>query len=48
MPRRFDPKRLMLTPELEQTLSRESWKVFNIMAEFVTGFERMAPVRPAV
>ena len=45
---RFDPRRLQLTPELEQTLSRESWKVFHIMAEFVTGFERMAPVRPAV
>ncbi len=45
---RLDPNRLMLTPELEQALSRESWKVFNIMAEFVTGFERMAPVRPAV
>ena len=45
---RLDPKRLQLTPELEQSLSRESWKVFNIMAEFVTGFERMAPVRPAV
>lgn len=45
---RLDPKRLQLTPELEQALSRESWKVFNIMAEFVTGFERMAPVRPAV
>ena len=30
------------------TLSRESWKVFQIMAEFVEGFERLALIRPSV
>ncbi|MEW7982979.1 MAG: TIGR00730 family Rossman fold protein [gamma proteobacterium symbiont of Phacoides pectinatus] len=29
-------------------LTRESWKVFQIMAEFVEGFERLAPIWPAV
>jgi hypothetical protein len=28
--------------------SRESWKVFQIMAEFVEGFERLATIRPSV
>ncbi len=29
-------------------LTRESWKIFQIMAEFVEGFERLAPIWPAV
>jgi len=29
-------------------INRESWKIFQIMAEFVEGFERMARVTPAV
>ncbi|MFA7632631.1 MAG: TIGR00730 family Rossman fold protein [Thiohalomonadaceae bacterium] len=29
-------------------LNRESWKIFQIMAEFVGGFERMARITPAV
>ena len=29
-------------------LSRESWKVFQIMSEFVEGFERLAPIWPSV
>jgi len=45
---RLPPQRLKLTPELETELARESWKVFKIMAEFVAGFEQMAPVPPAV
>jgi uncharacterized protein (TIGR00730 family) len=28
--------------------NRESWKVFQIMAEFVEGFERLARIRPSV
>jgi uncharacterized protein (TIGR00730 family) len=28
--------------------ARESWKVFQIMAEFVEGFERLSTVRPSV
>ena len=29
-------------------LTRESWKVFQIMSEFVEGFERLAPIWPSV
>lgn len=29
-------------------LSRESWKIFHIMAEFVEGYERLAQIRPSV
>ncbi|MBI1731340.1 MAG: TIGR00730 family Rossman fold protein [Gammaproteobacteria bacterium] len=29
-------------------LTRESWKVFQIMAEFVEGFERLARIKPSV
>ncbi len=29
-------------------LTREAWKVFQIMAEFVEGFERLAPIWPSV
>jgi uncharacterized protein (TIGR00730 family) len=29
-------------------LSREAWKVFQIMAEFVEGYERLAKIRPSV
>jgi hypothetical protein len=32
----------------ESMLTRESWKVFQIMAEFVEGFERMGNIHPAV
>jgi len=39
-----------LAPEIaEKTWSaRESWRVFEIMAEFVEATERLAPIRPAV
>lgn len=30
------------------TLSRESWKVFQIMAEFVDGFEHLSHIKPCV
>ncbi len=29
-------------------MSRESWKIFQIMAEFVTGFERLTQIQPSV
>ena len=29
-------------------MSRESWKIFQIMAEFVAGFERLSQVQPSV
>jgi uncharacterized protein (TIGR00730 family) len=32
----------------EALLVRESWKVFQIMAEFVEGFERLARIQPSV
>lgn len=35
-------------PINDAVLSRESWKIFQIMAEFVEGFERMACVKPSV
>ncbi|MDT8386713.1 MAG: TIGR00730 family Rossman fold protein [Thiogranum sp.] len=37
-----------LQPVNDAQLSRESWKIFQIMAEFVEGFERLAEIRPAV
>ncbi len=37
-----------LNPINDTSLTRESWKIFQIMAEFVEGFERMARVRPSV
>lgn len=30
------------------TLNRESWKIFQIMAEFVEGFKRLNDIQPAV
>jgi hypothetical protein len=32
----------------EAALNRESWKIFQIMAEFVEGFERLSPLKPSV
>ena len=37
-----------MNPINDSMLSRESWKIFQIMAEFVEGFERMACVKPSV
>ena len=36
------------SPATEATLNRESWKIFQIMAEFVEGFERLSPITPSV
>lgn len=44
----LDPQRLQPTAEHDAQLTRESWKVFAIMAEFVQAYERLAPIRPAV
>jgi len=35
-------------PVEDAALTRETWRIFQIMAEFVEGFERMASVRPSV
>lgn len=37
-----------MTPINDSALSRESWKIFQIMAEFVEGFERLARISPSV
>lgn len=37
-----------LSPVDDHMLSRESWKIFQIMAEFVEGFERLAEISPSV
>lgn len=34
--------------QADTLLIRESWKVFQIMAEFVEGFERLATIKPSV
>lgn len=35
-------------PINDSALSRESWKIFQIVAEFVEGFERLACIKPSV
>ncbi|MCA1803880.1 MAG: TIGR00730 family Rossman fold protein [Xanthomonadaceae bacterium] len=37
-----------LVPINDTQLTRESWKIFQIMAEFVEGFERLARIKPSV
>ncbi|MDH5544468.1 MAG: TIGR00730 family Rossman fold protein [Gammaproteobacteria bacterium] len=37
-----------LNPINDSMLTRESWKIFQIMAEFVEGFERLAKTSPSV
>jgi uncharacterized protein (TIGR00730 family) len=32
----------------ESTLNQESWKIFQIIAEFVEGFEKLSAIRPSV
>ena len=37
-----------LHPVNDAALIRESWKIFQIMAEFVEGFEKLARIKPSV
>ncbi len=37
-----------LAPIDDSELTRESWKIFQIVAEFVEGFERLARIKPSV
>lgn len=37
-----------LRPINDRILTRESWKIFQIMAEFVEGFEKLARIKPSV
>ena len=41
-------ERTRLAPPTDVQLTRESWRIFQIMAEFVEGFERLAQIRPSV
>jgi uncharacterized protein (TIGR00730 family) len=44
----LDDRKLLDRPTRAETLQSESWRVFRIMSEFVTGFEHLADVYPAV
>lgn len=37
-----------LKPINDASLTHESWKIFQIMAEFVEGFERLSQIKPSV
>jgi len=37
-----------LVPIKDSELARESWKVFQVVAEFVEGFEKLAHIKPSV
>ncbi len=39
-------QRITITPS--GLMSRESWKIFQIMSEFVAGFERLSQIQPSV
>jgi len=41
-------ERMRRTLEHEKSLTRESWKIFQIMAEFVEGFEKLVTIKPSV
>ncbi len=36
------------TEDSDQALSRESWKIFQIMSEFVEGFQKLSAISPSV
>jgi uncharacterized protein (TIGR00730 family) len=42
----FPDPRIAITPS--GVMSRESWKIFQIMSEFVAGFERLSQIQPSV
>ncbi len=43
----FKPKH-PLAPARDGALTREAWKIFQIMSEFVEGYEALAQIRPSV
>ena len=47
MPNSSSP-RIPRPPKDSNALARESWKVFQIMAEFVNGFETLSSIEPSV
>ncbi len=45
----LDPSaHLRMEPLNDRALTRESWKIFQIIAEFVEGFEKLAKIKPSV
>ena len=43
-----DQRKTAHRPINDKSLSRESWKIFQIMAEFIEGFERLSQIKPSV
>lgn len=42
-------KQRPVTPEINDSmLTRESWKIFQVIAEFVEGYERLVHIKPSV
>jgi len=48
MPYKNTANSIQESHQLESSLNRESWKIFQIMAEFVDGFEHLASIKPSV
>jgi len=48
MPDKSQEHRFNTGDESGTTLTRESWKIFQIIAEFVDGFERLSKIAPSV
>lgn len=48
MPKKHKNLHPGLSPVNDTQLTRESWKIFQIMAEFVEGFERLVKISPSV
>lgn len=44
----IDESRPILPSINDSMLIRESWKIFQVMAEFVEGYERLFPIKPSV
>lgn len=44
----IDESRPVLPSINDSMLIRESWKIFQVMAEFVEGYERLFPIKPSV
>jgi uncharacterized protein (TIGR00730 family) len=44
----IDPARRIPRGEADARLNRESWRIFQIMAEFVEGFEKLVHIAPSV
>ena len=40
--------RFQMQQDSDRLLTRESWRIFQIMTEFVQGFEQLAQIRPSV